>query len=131
MIRILALLASAAITAAQPVALPSLSIDQFWVAGRCGDEHMTTDIATRPSQSFERSAAGSVLFNVRSEVSAYVIVVESRYCTKSDKRRHFKIAEVPAGQCTIRAWRENEKTGSFVVKIAESTEDIGSTLEGE
>ena len=126
----LSLLASAAGTAAQPVALSSLSIGPFWVAVRY-DERKTTDRASRPRLSFERSGVVSVLFNMRSEERTSAIVVDSRYCAKSDKRGHFKTPDVPAGRCTIRAWHQDGKTASFAVKVAESTKDISLTAEGE
>lgn len=66
---------------------------------------------------FDKSGVVSVLCNVHSEMSAYVMVVDSPYFAKTDKNGKFSISGVAAGSYQAEAWHESgrrAKTGASV-----------------
>jgi len=58
---------------------------------------------------FDRPGEVVLLCNVHTEMSAYVIVVETPYFAVTSKDGSFRITGVPPGEHTIKAWHEKAK----------------------
>ncbi|HLJ55997.1 MAG TPA: carboxypeptidase regulatory-like domain-containing protein, partial [Chthonomonadaceae bacterium] len=59
------------------------------------------------SITFDKVGVVQLLCNVHSDMSAYIIVVDTPYFAKTDKSGHFQIAGVPPGSYTVRVWHES------------------------
>ena len=59
-----------------------------------------------------------ILCNVHSDMSAYIMVVDTPYHAMTDKNGRFHISNVPPGTYTLRAWHESGgvATETIVVK---------------
>jgi plastocyanin len=62
---------------------------------------------TSKSITFDKAGVVQLLCNVHSDMSAYIIVVDTPYFTKTDKSGHFQVAGVPPGTYTVRVWHES------------------------
>ncbi len=58
------------------------------------------------SVTLDRPGVVTLLCNVHSEMSAYVVVVETPYFTVTDREGRFAIKDVPAGKYKIAFWHE-------------------------
>lgn len=58
------------------------------------------------SVTFDKPGVVSLLCNVHSEMSAYVVVVETPYFTTTDREGRFTIEGVPAGAYRLAFWHE-------------------------
>lgn len=78
------------------------------------------------SVNFDKTGLVAVLCNVHSEMSAYIMVVDTPYHAVTDKKGHFQIRGVAPGQYTLHAWHENGATLMQQVKVTE--EDMTLTV---
>lgn len=62
--------------------------------------------ATR-SVTFDKTGLVAILCNIHSEMSAYVMVVDTPYYAMTDSKGRFRIRNVPPGEYTLRAWHES------------------------
>lgn len=58
------------------------------------------------SVTFDNPGVVTLLCNVHSEMSAYVVVVETPYFTLTDREGHFAIDGVPPGSYQLKFWHE-------------------------
>lgn len=56
---------------------------------------------------FDKPGLVALLCNVHSEMSAYIMVVDTPYYAVTDKQGNFRIRDVPPGTYTLRAWHES------------------------
>jgi len=54
----------------------------------------------------------ALLCSVHSEMSAYVMVVDTPYYALTDKQGHFKIANVESGEYKVRVWHESGESAT-------------------
>ncbi|MBV6458521.1 MAG: hypothetical protein HONBIEJF_01651 [Fimbriimonadaceae bacterium] len=71
---------------------------------------------------FDKPGLVSVLCNVHSEMSAYIVVVDSPYFAKTDKKGQFKIAGVAPNDYTLKVWHESNRRASEPLKVVGDTE---------
>ena len=64
---------------------------------------------------FDKPGVVSIFCNVHSDMSAYVIVVDSPYFAVSDKSGQFSIKGVQPGKYTLHAWHESGRTTEFAI----------------
>jgi plastocyanin len=57
--------------------------------------------------SFDRKGLVALLCNVHSEMSAYIMVVDTPYFAVTDKQGKFSIKDVPAGTYKLQVWHES------------------------
>ena len=69
------------------------------------------------SVTFDDVGIVSVLCNMHSNMSAYVIVVDSPHFTKTDKRGKYTL-NVPNGSYRVRAWHESGKSSSQLLRLS-------------
>ena len=72
---------------------------------------------------FDKAGIVSVLCNMHSGMSAYVVVVDSPYFTKTDKKGAFKL-DVPPGTYRIHAWHESGKRASRALTVSGKSSQI-------
>jgi plastocyanin len=95
-------------------------------------EAKTFDLGMYPrgqskSVTFDKPGIVSVLCNIHAEMSAYIVVVDSPYYVKSDKKGTFTLKAAP-GQYTLRAWHESGKTAKQVVTIGNAPLTVDVTV---
>ncbi len=61
------------------------------------------------SETFDKPGIVSLLCNVHSEMSAYLVVLETPYFATTDRSGAFSIKNVPPGQYTLKTWHERSK----------------------
>lgn len=61
---------------------------------------------------FDKPCVVNLLCNVHSEMSGYVVVVDSNYYAVTDAAGKFTISGVPAGTYEVAAWNEKLKPGA-------------------
>jgi len=66
---------------------------------------------------FDKPGEVALLCNVHTEMSAYVIVVETPYFAVTGKDGSFTITGVPPGEHTLNAWHEKAKLATAKVTI--------------
>lgn len=78
--------------------------------------------ATR-NVTFDKKGLVSILCNIHSEMSAYVLVVDTPYYAVTDKQGRFTLRDVPPGTYTVRGWHESGAVLSqpLTVKAGETT----------
>jgi plastocyanin len=72
------------------------------------------------TQRFDKPGLVALFCSVHSEMSAYVMVVDTPYYAKADDKGHFVIKGVPRGEYTLRAWHESGETESRKVEVDQS-----------
>ena len=77
---------------------------------------------------FDRTGVVSVLCNVHSEMSAYIVIVDTPYYTITDKNGKFSIPGVKAGKYTAKAWHESGKTGSKDAQVSSSGGNVDISI---
>ncbi len=76
---------------------------------------------------FQKPGIVSVLCNIHAEMSAYIVVVDSAFYTKSDKKGNFKLS-APTGQYTLRAWHESGKSETRPLTVGSASVDLTVTV---
>jgi len=80
------------------------------------------------SVDFDRPGVVSVLCSIHSEMSAYIVVVDTPYFAKTDKSGNFTISNVKPGAYHARAWHESGKTGTKDAKITSDGGKVDLTI---
>jgi plastocyanin len=77
------------------------------------------------SYTFRRPGVYRQLCNIHPEMLAYIIVLETQAFALTDKGGNFEIADVPAGQHTLKVWGEKlakeQLARTFSVKVEEGS----------
>ena len=68
-------------------------------------------------QRFDKPGLVVLLCNVHSEMSAFIVVVDTPYHAVTDGKGRFKIRGVPAGEYTLRGWHESGATEDRKVRV--------------
>ncbi len=73
---------------------------------------------TSKKVTFEKTGLVVILCNVHSDMSAYIMVVDTPYHAVTDKNGQFRIRSVPPGTYTLHAWHESgaQDTETITVK---------------
>ena len=69
---------------------------------------------------FDKPGEVALLCNVHSEMSAYVLVLETPHFTVSDKDGSYSLKDLPPGSYTVTVWHERFKSTSASVDVKES-----------
>src|SRR5437867_4741655 len=82
------------------------------------------DLGTYPQHTtkyhlFDKPGVWTMLCNVHAEMSAYVVVAETPYFTKTDKDGKFVLKDVPPGKYTVRVWHEKAKPATLPIDVDE------------
>ncbi|MGR3304294.1 MAG: plastocyanin/azurin family copper-binding protein [Candidatus Scalindua sp.] len=72
------------------------------------------------SYTFRKSGIVSLLCNLHPEMSAYIVVLNNPYFTKTQKDGKFLIAAVPPGTYTIMAWHGSRKGQSKEIVVSDN-----------
>ncbi len=79
---------------------------------------------------FDKAGMVALLCNVHSEMSAYIIVVDTPYYVITDKKGKGSLPNVPPGTYTLHIWHESGATVTKQVEIKENVKAVQSlTLE--
>lgn len=78
------------------------------------------------SVTFDRPGLVAVLCNVHSEMSAYIMVVDTPYYAITDRQGRFAIRDVAPGAYTLRAWHESG--AKFAQTITVRSSDVPVTV---
>ncbi|HWA83912.1 MAG TPA: hypothetical protein VG820_10780 [Fimbriimonadaceae bacterium] len=73
---------------------------------------------TTKTQTFNKPGLVALFCSVHSEMSAYVMVVDTPYYTIADRKGHFSIPNVANGEYTLRVWHESGEIESRTVTIS-------------
>jgi len=69
------------------------------------------------TKKFETSGVFRQLCHLHSEMAAFVVVVDTKYFAKSDKKGAFKIPSLPPGSYTLGIWHEKLGAKDVTVKV--------------
>ena len=67
--------------------------------------------ATR-TQIFDKAGVVSVLCNVHSQMSAFIVIIDSPYRARADDKGNFSLPKVPPGTYTAHVWHESGEIGT-------------------
>ncbi len=59
------------------------------------------------SVKFDKTGVVALLCNVHSDMSAYIMIVDTPFYAVTDKQGHFHIPDVPPGEYTLHVWHES------------------------
>jgi plastocyanin len=77
---------------------------------------------------FDKKGLVSLLCNVHSDMSAYIMVVDTPYYAITDKQGHFQIKDMPPGTYVLRAWHESGYTLTQTITIKAEENPLDLTL---
>ena len=82
------------------------------------------DLGTYPHHTtkyhlFDKPGVWTMLCNVHAEMSAYVVVAETPYFTKTDKDGKFVLKNVPPGKYSLKIWHEKAKPATVPIEVGE------------
>lgn len=77
---------------------------------------------------FDKPGVVSVLCNVHSQMSAYIVVVDSPYFAKTDKQGRFKLPNVADHSYTVHVWHENGKSAIVKLSSGSLTKDLSISV---
>ncbi len=66
---------------------------------------------------FDKPGLVSILCNMHSEMSAFVMVVKSRHYTMTDKNGRYTLSNVKPGSYSLEAWHESGKVAKIATDI--------------
>jgi plastocyanin len=95
-----------------------------------GDNRFDLDLYKRPkagSFTFKHPGLVRVYCNIHPQMSAVVLVVDGGYHTRAAADGTFSIADVPAGQYSLRAWHERGGEAALDVTVPK-TGDVAANL---
>ena len=78
--------------------------------------------------SFDKTGLVAVLCNVHSDMSAYIMVVDTPYHAVTDKKGQFHIHGVAPGQYTLHAWHESGAVATQQVTVTGADSSLTVTL---
>lgn len=73
------------------------------------------------SHRFDAVGTVSILCNMHAEMSAFVVIVDTPYFTKTDSKGRFRIPGVPSGHYSARAWHESRREATKPIDISGAT----------
>jgi plastocyanin len=79
-------------------------------------------------QTFDKTGVVALLCNIHSEMSAYIVVVDTPYYAVTDKKGRFKIANVESGTYTLHVWHESGAKLTQTVKVEAQNGDLTLNL---
>lgn len=77
---------------------------------------------------FDKTGLVVLLCNVHSDMSAYILVVDTPYYAIADKGGHFHLPNVPPGTYTLKGWHESGAVSSQTVTVGPSPASVTVTL---
>jgi plastocyanin len=77
---------------------------------------------------FEKKGIVALHCNVHSEMSAYIMVVDTPYFAVTDKRGQFRIKDVPPGKYTLLAWHESGAAMTQTLTVKDGDGPLNLTL---
>lgn len=98
-----------------------------------GNKKLAHNMGTWPQgvkKSFTYTDVGvaSLLCNVHSEMSGYIVVVATPYFALTGKDGSFEIKDVPAGHYTLKTWSEEGKPTTAPVDVAAGAANVDLTV---
>jgi len=66
---------------------------------------------------FDKPGVVTLLCNVHTEMSAFVVVTETPYFAVTDKDGRFVIRDVPPGKYLLKFWHERTKAGVMMIEV--------------
>jgi plastocyanin len=83
------------------------------------------DLGTYPQKTtkyrlFDTSGVWTLLCNVHVEMSAYVVVTETPYFTKTGQDGKYVLKDVPPGKYTLKFWHEKAKPVNIPIEVGEA-----------
>jgi plastocyanin len=76
--------------------------------------------ATTRYYRFDKPGVVTLLCNVHTEMSAYVIVTETPYFAVTDRQGNFTLRDVPSGKYVLKVWHERARTQSMPIEVSEN-----------
>jgi plastocyanin len=80
------------------------------------------------SVTFDKTGLVVLLCNIHSDMSAYILVVDTPYYAVTDQQGRYRIANVPPGTYTLHAWHESGADLTQTVTINASNTPLSFTL---
>ncbi len=80
------------------------------------------------SVTFDKKGLVSVLCNIHSDMSAYIMVVETPYYAVSDKQGRYRIKDVPAGTYSVHVWHESGASLTSTLNVRADSGSVNLTL---
>lgn len=77
---------------------------------------------------FDKTGLVVLLCNVHSDMSAYILVVDTPFYAVADKGGRFHIPNVPPGTYTLKAWHESGAVSAQTVTVGASASNVNVTL---
>jgi plastocyanin len=77
---------------------------------------------------FNDLGVASLLCNVHTEMSGYIVVVSTRYFAVTDEDGNFAIKDIPAGHYTLKTWSEDGKPTTQQVNVTASGATVSMTV---
>ncbi len=77
---------------------------------------------------FEKSGPVTILCNVHSEMSAYIMVVDTPYRAITDKLGKFHISNIPPGTYTLKTWHESGAVSKQSIEIKDKNPNVSIAL---
>ena len=77
---------------------------------------------------FDKTGLVIVLCNVHSDMSAYIMVVDTPYYAVSDSQGRFRLPDVPPGTYTLHAWHESGAALTETVTVGSQPQTLALAL---
>lgn len=71
---------------------------------------------------FDKSGLVAVLCNIHSEMSCFIMVVDSNHFTKTNSKGEFLLKDIPTGEYVLKSWHESRATAKKSIGAAKSLE---------
>src|SRR5712691_5947599 len=98
-----------------------------------GNKKLAHNLGTWPkgekkSFQFNDPGVASLLCNVHSEMSAFVVIAPTPYFAVTDSDGSFEIENIPPGTYTLKTWSEDGKVTTQSVTVASGTANVELTV---
>lgn len=77
---------------------------------------------------FDKPGIVSLLCNIHSDMSAYVVVVDTPYFAVTDRQGRFQLHSVPPGNYTLHAWHESGAVLTQNITVLERNQPLALSL---
>ncbi|HMS56083.1 MAG TPA: hypothetical protein PKA27_11850 [Fimbriimonadaceae bacterium] len=71
----------------------------------------------KKSQTFDKPGLVALMCSIHSEMSAFIMVVDSAYYAVASKAGIFRLNDVPVGEYELKVWHETGETVSQTIKV--------------